>query len=92
MELEPTPTVFGCWCHALPRLMCKLGFAAVPKRDSELHLNSRHLKMRNSLDVMPNVRGELPVEAWRLGRVAEDRQSRHAAQVLCRSGSARPRG
>ena len=41
---------------------------------------------------MPNVGGELTAQARRLGREAENRQSRRTAKVPCRSGSARPTG
>ena len=89
MELEPTPTVFGCWRHALPRLMCKLGFGAVPKRDSELHLNSRNLKMRNSLGVMPNVRAKRVTTAGRQARAGENvPRTARPGLVACRWRSA----
>ena len=59
------------------------GLALVPMKRFDLH---------RLCFPRPNVRGEPPAEAWRLGRVADDKQGRHVAQVLCRSGSARPRG
>ena len=42
--------------------------------------------------MQPNVGGELTVQEWRLGREAENTQSRRTAKVPCRSGSARPTG
>ena len=44
------------------------------------------------LAVLPNVGGELTAQAWRLGREAENTQSRRTAKVPCRSGSARLTG
>ncbi len=60
----------------------------------QVHSDSRiscHESQRHML-AMPNVGGELTAQARRLGREAENTQSRRTAKVPCRSGSARLTG